>query len=166
MAYQHIEPKVGAQAFGDVSTTAKHGLGETAKGRDSSLFDADFIYAKASAAITQYMTVWIKSTKHAAAITDTLSKTGGLPAFAQVAFAADEYGWFLRQGNCQVLSNNDADKDLALYVMASAGVLNTTTTSVMIQGITLTSSATATVSAVTAVANYPSVVRAVTLGAV
>lgn len=161
MAYTIIEPGIiGAQAIADVDTTANHTIGTKVRAVDPTLGGAEFVYVQASAAIVQYDCVWVKEDHEAAAITNALAETGGFPAIAAATLAADEYGWVLIKGKTQVRVAADADSGAELYVTASAGVLDDPASlSNMIQGIVLISSATGTVTAVSAVANYPTVFR-------
>ena len=102
MAYYVTTPQIGAQKLSEVSTTAKHVLGEEVAARDTTVTgvkEATFISAKASAAILQYDCVMIKgATGFAARMADAHAKLAGQVAFAQIAFAADEYGWFMQNG--------------------------------------------------------------------
>ena len=168
MAYYITTPKVGSQVLTTTSTTqGPHILGERAIARDPSVTgvkEATFIYVKASVACVQYDTVWIKGASgFTAPISDTLAKTPGQVGFAQVAFAADEYGWVMQDGLPLIRLTSSTEKNVALYVNASAGVLSGATHSTQILGVVALTSVTTTVGAVTCVAKFPTVMRAASL---
>lgn len=169
MAYYITTPKIGAQALNATQTTQAtgHALGEMVTARDTTVTgvqDATFIYAKASVAILQYDAVWIKGgSGFAGKISDTLAKTPGQIAFAQVAFAADEYGWFMQQGLPVIRLKPGTDQNTALYVNASVGTLGGATLSNAVLGVVALTSVTTTVGAVTCVSKFPTVMRAASL---
>ena len=164
MAFYFTTPRIGAQPLGNVQTTQStaHRLMEEVMATDGT-YGSTFMYVKASAAILQYDTVWVKITGFAAKITDTLAKTPGHVGFAQVAFAADEYGWVMRTGNPTVRLTSATEKNVALYVNASAGVLSGATASSEVLGIVAVTSVTTTVGAVACIASFPVVMRAASL---
>ena len=164
MAYTIIQPILGAQPIAETSTTKKHPLGTVVNATDETLGEGTFIYAKASAAVLQYDCVWVKgATQFAAKITDTLAKTPGDVAFAQIAFAADDYGWFQRNGSPTVRCKPGTDQNTALYVNASAGTLSTATLSNQVLGVVAVTTVTTTVGAVQCRASFPTVMRAASL---
>ena len=145
MAYTIVDPILGAQPISETSTTKRHPLGTVVRATDETLGEGAFIYAKASAAILQYDAVWVKgSSQFAAKISETLVKTPGDVAFAQIAFAADEYG----------------------FVNASVGTLGGVTASQMILGVVAVTSVTTTVGAIQCRASFPTVVRTLIANAV
>jgi len=124
----------------------------------------DWVFVLASIAITQYDTVAIKANGNAAPITEALSKSNHQIGFAQVAFTAGDHGWVMARGNPTIRAAASCAVAVALYITATAGVLDDAVTSQMIQGVVLGSAASAGgVSAVGAVAAYPTVRRAATL---
>jgi len=167
MAYTIVDPILGAQPISEVSTTKRHPLGTVVRATDETLGEGAFIYAKASAAILQYDAVWVKgSSQFAAKISETLVKTPGDVAFAQIAFAADEYGWFQRQGSPTVRCKPGTEKNTALFVNASVGTLGGVTASQMILGVVAVTSVTTTVGAIQCRASFPTVVRTLIANAV
>ena len=164
MAYFFVDGRVGAQPIGTTSTTKNHPLGTRVRAQDPSLGEGIFIYAKASAAVLQYDAVWIKgSSQFAAKVTDTLAKSPGDIAFAQVAFAADEYGWFQTCGSPTVRIKPGTEGNTALYVNASAGTLGGATLSNCVLGVVALTSVTTTVGAVQCRASFPIVMRSASL---
>ncbi len=164
MAYLFVTPRIGAQPIATTSTTQLHKLGELVRAQDSTLGEGSFMYAKASAIIPQYSCVMIKgATQFAAMISDTFAKAPGDVAFAQVAFNADEYGWFQQNGSPTVRCKPGTDANTALYVNASIGTLQTTTLSNCVLGVVATTSVTTTVGAVQCRASFPVVMRSLSL---
>ena len=155
MAYIMTDPVIGAQAFADVSTTAKHNLLEKRRGTDSTSGGGDFVYVQASMAIVQYDAVVIKANGKIIKTMETAYKSG-VPAFAQIAFANDDYGWVLLNGKPLVRLTSGTDQNVPLYVNASDGVLSGATTSCVIRGLVAQTSVTTTVNAVTCIAQFPS----------
>lgn len=165
MAYQPIESRVGLQPIATVSTTQSHPLGTKIKAVDSAVAaEGSFIYAKASIAILQYDAVVIKANGFAVKTNEITYKAPCEIAFAQVAFAADEYGWFQQSGLPIVRLAPTTEKDAALYMNVSDGVLSGVTTSAMIAGLIAVTSVTTTVNAVTCKCSYPILVRQLHLG--
>lgn len=164
MAYTIAENSLIGQQIGDVSTTAKHNLGKEIAAKDRSVTgvkEGTFVYFKASAAIVQYSAIWIKASNgFGAMLSDTNSKLAGQPAFAQIAFAADEYGWAMQNGLPVVRLKPGTEGGTALYVNASVGTLSGATTSSQVLGIVALTSVTTTVGAVTCMAKFPVVLRA------
>lgn len=164
MAYTVAENTLIGQAFGDVSTTAKAQLGQVVRAKDQSVTGikhATFVYFKASAAIVQYSAIWIKGASgFGAMLSDTNSKSAGQPGFAQIAFAADEYGWAMQNGLPIVRLKPTTEGNTALYVNASVGTLTGVTASTQILGVVALTSVTTTVGAVTCVSKFPVVLRA------
>lgn len=165
MAYVISRNLAGGQPISAVSTTQKHGLLETVKAKDSSYGEGDFIYAKASAAITTGSFVSIDyATGFAQVVTDALAKASvGIIAKAEGTFAADEWGWFMRQGTGLGRIKPATEGNTALYVNASAGVLGGTTLSNMVVGAVAVTSVTTTVGSVTCHINFPFISRAESL---
>ncbi len=155
MAYLLVDPRIGAQPIGTTSTTKLHPLGTRIKAVDPTLGEGTFIYAKASAAILQFDAVWVKSAQTAAQISLTFAATAGEIAFAQVAFAADAYGWFQLTGSPSVRLTSSTEKGTPLYVNASNGVLSGLTNSIVVLGVVAVTSVTTTVGAVQCRASFP-----------
>ena len=104
-----------------------------------------YVYVKASAAFTLGDCIAIKAGYTAAPMTDALSKTVSLVGVAsKVAFTIDYYGWVQTGGSFDNLRVAiDCEPAKPLYITATAGVLDDATLSSMIQGIQITTSATA-----------------------
>jgi hypothetical protein len=104
-----------------------------------------WVYVKASAAFTLGDCVAVKSGYKGSPMTDALSKAAQEVAVAsKVAFATDDYGWVQTAGafaNLRVAI--DCEPKVPLYITATAGVLDDATLSSMIQGVQITTSATA-----------------------
>jgi hypothetical protein len=105
----------------------------------------NWVYVKASAAFTLGDCIAIKAGYKGSPMTDALSKTAQEVGVAsKVAFAIDSYGWVQTAGafdNLRVAI--DCEPAKPLYITATAGVLDDATLSSMIQGIQITTSATA-----------------------
>ena len=156
MAYLHVEPRIGAQPIGTTSTTKRHPLGTMVRATDLTLGEGYFMYAKASIALLAGDAVWIKgATQFAAKVSVGNAVTAGDIAFAQVAFAADEYGWFQRTGSPTIRLTSSTEKETPLYVNASAGVLSGLTNSIVVLGVVAVTSVTTTVGAVQCRASFP-----------
>jgi len=160
MAYVITENLIGAQALSEASTTKNHPLRKVIKATDATNGEGTFIYAQASLAILQYDAVFIKPNGKAVKTNEITYKLAATAAYAQIAFAADEYGWFQQTGLPLVRLAPATEKETALYVNVSDGVLSGVTSSCMIAGIVAVTSVTTTVNAVTCVANFPVILRA------
>ena len=120
-----------------------------------------FVYVVASTSITQYDAVLVKNGYQIAQLTTDLGKGAVEVAFAQCAFAIGEYGWVQVTGRPLIRVGADCDKELALFTTTTGGVLDDATTSVMIQGVVATTSVTGSTTAVSCVAQFPTLSRAV-----
>lgn len=122
-------------------TTAKeHALGTVATGTDGT----EWVYCVSSGAITQFQAVGINEDYDAYSLTSTLAAQSDKIGFAQVAFAAGEYGWIATRGsNIKVRTKASALADTQLWTTASAGVLDDATAAgaFKIDGVVLVSSA-------------------------
>lgn len=127
---------------------------------------AEWVYVQASASLTIYDAVAIKADYKAKQLTLDGAKAAVEVGFAQVAFEVGSYGWVQVTGHPLINLAADCDKELALYATATGGVLDDATTSAMIQGVVCTTSVTGATTAATCVAQFPTIARAVTLGAV
>ena len=104
----------------------------------------EWVYVKASAAFTLGDCVAIKQGYTGSPMTDALSKTVSMVGVASVAFTLDYYGWVQTSGVFAGLRVAiDCEPAKPLYITATAGVLDDATLSSMIQGIQITTSATA-----------------------
>ena len=104
-----------------------------------------WVYVKASAAFTAGDCVAIRDTGRATPLTLTIAKTAlRRVGFAQVATAVDSYAWVQEFGAVtSIRVAVDCEPKVALYPTATAGVLDDATASVMIQGVCISTSATA-----------------------
>ncbi len=101
----------------------------------------EYVFVKASAAITQYFTVWIKSSFSAVHGTLALGASGGEFAVAPVAVTLDGYGWMQTMGTGIVKCIGGNAANASLYMSGTAGHIDDATLSVHVMGITLTSAA-------------------------
>tara|TARA_S200002703_G_C3780738_1_gene240562 strand:+ start:245 stop:697 length:453 start_codon:yes stop_codon:yes gene_type:complete len=109
-----------------VTTTQTFGLLD----RSCNHLGNEMIYVQASGAIAQYAAVGVDETGQAAELTKAMADDGYHIAFAQVAFADNEYGWVVTRGQdieCKLAASCAAD--VALYTTATAGVLDDLSTS-------------------------------------
>jgi hypothetical protein len=105
-----------------------------------------WMYVYASSAITQYDYVCIDEDSKVASGTKALVDAGYAIGFAQVAFAAAEYGWvpLEARGNANVRVAASCAADVALYTTASAGVLDDASSSqTQVKGVVIVTAVTA-----------------------
>ena len=124
----------------NTSTTKEHALGTVATGSDGT----EWVYCVSSGAITIYQAVGINEDYDAYSLTSALSAQSDKVGFAQVAFAAGEYGWVATRGtNIKVRTKASAAADTQLWTTASAGVLDdaTAASAQKIDGIVLVAAA-------------------------
>lgn len=106
-------PIVGAN-LGATSTEAQFALGTRVIGDAGT----EWMYVRAGSAVTQYDVVAINSSYSAVPVTSTLAGQGITPGFAQIAFAANDYGWVALKGasGLRVRTGASTVKDSLLYV--------------------------------------------------
>lgn len=156
MAYTHVEPRLGAQPFAETSSTLRHTLGTTLRGKDPSLGESDFTYCIASNSVAQYDAVAIKAGYTIAPLTITNGKLAVEIGFVQIANGTkDTYMWVQRGGRPIVKLALATQKDVPLFASATGGVLTSVSTSVMIQGVVAITEATNSANAKTCVSRYP-----------
>ena len=148
------------------SAELTQGKGFTVGNRRTDEAGQTWMYIQASASLTQYDAVAIKANYKGLQLTIDGGKGAIEVGFAQVAFEVGDYGWVQITGRPLIRLAADCDKELALYATAVGGVLDDATVSTMINGVVCTTSVTGAVTAATCVAQFPTIVRAVTLGAV
>lgn len=122
---------IGAN-FSVTSTDAKFKPGTMVLGTDGTRW----IYAKASATLTQYDCVVIDSSFKANAITSALCTEGASIAWPQVGVLTDEYFWGAMEGrtiNIRVAAA--CASNVALYTTATAGVLDDTAANCLINNV-------------------------------
>lgn len=135
------------------STTQKFALGTQVQCAGTT-----FHYVKSGEAISQYMAVAIDEDWLAKKVTLALADADHKFGAAQVAFSASNYyGWVATQGsNFSVLVRASCAADAALFTTSSAGVLDDATTSGVLTGIVVVTSATSSgTQAEEALANFP-----------
>lgn len=104
--------------------TAQFALGTIVHGDNGT----EWIYVKASGAITQYDCVGINEDFDAYAMLRTLSQDSDRIGFAQSAFTTAYYGWVaLRGSQIKVRVKASCAADAQLWTTASAGVLDDAT---------------------------------------
>ncbi len=115
-------------------------LGEKGAGTNGT----EWIYCKASGAVTEYQAVGIDEDFTAYPLTTALAARSDLIGFAQVACATTYYTWVATKGSdIKVRTKASAVADTQLWTTASAGVLDDATAAgaMKIDGVTLVSSA-------------------------
>ena len=117
---------------GDLTTPtsdAKHAVGTIAHGNDGS----EWMYVKATTALTQYDVVAINGSFEAAPASSTLAAQGYRPGTAQVAFTVNYYGWVALRGiGLKVRTAASTTKDSRLLIGTtgnSNGVVGTSSAS-------------------------------------
>lgn len=111
---------VGAN-FGTPGTSADFSVGSRAIGTNGT----EWVYVKASAALTQYAAVAVDEDYNATSLTKALADAGHRVGWAQAAFAANDYGWVAISGsNIQGRVAASCAADVALYTTATAGVMD------------------------------------------
>jgi hypothetical protein len=137
---------VGAN-FAETHTSPKFNLGDRAYGADST----EWVYVQADGAITKYDCVGVDENFQASPATSAIGNAAWAPAFAQVAFADNEYGWVATRGSNIYVRAKSAVPDTQLYVGTASGgtgtagvVVSTTATSlVKLNGVVLITTASA-----------------------
>lgn len=117
----------GPSDYNETSSTILYGKGFGLGDSSTDQNGAEWRYVQASAAITQYDTVWVNETYDAAPITKALAGTTGQVASAQVAFASGDYGWVQVANGAvtlRVAASSTADSNL--WTSDTAGVLTST----------------------------------------
>ncbi len=115
-------------------------LGEKGKGTNGS----EWVYAKASGAVTAYQAVGIDEDFTAYPLTSALAARSDFLGFAQAACATTYYTWIATKGSdIKVRTKASAVADTQLWTTASAGVLDdaTSAAALKIDGVVLVSSA-------------------------
>ena len=99
-------------------------LGTRAVGNDGS----EWIYVVANGTIAANATVIINNAFVIAATTGAAAVSGipNMVGFAQVAFAANTYGWVMLRGKPTILVAANTDVNTALWTTDTAGVLSST----------------------------------------
>lgn len=137
--YKAITPIAGFAALKTPSTTQEFALGTRVFANGT-----EFQYVKSGEAISQYMSVAIDEDYLAKKLTLALCDAKHKWGAAQVAFSASlQYGWVAVAGsNFNILVKLSCAADAALFTTSSAGVLDDTSTSGVLLGVTIVTSAT------------------------
>ena len=99
MAFQHIEPMIGAQAIADTSTTQKYDLGMIVKARDSTLGVGEFIYLKGVASTV--IGDWVGySPALGTSVRAVANGTYPLAVAMSTCNTTTKFGWYQISGNC------------------------------------------------------------------
>lgn len=140
--------------LGSTSSTQEHTLGARATGNKGT----EWRYVKATVAISQYDTVMFGRDWYAEPATATGVATGDMIGFAQVAFAAGDYGWVCTKADTLTVAvSATATAAVQIYIASTSGKLSTTTGSGSLEGVFLdaTTSASTGVTLTTAIAIQP-----------
>jgi hypothetical protein len=140
--------------LGSTSTTMEHTLGSRTTGNNGTVWR----YVKATVAVSAYDTVTFPNTWIIQPATPTTVATGGNVGFAQVAFAAGEYGWVCTEADKITVSvSATTTAAIQLYIATTSGKLSTTSSSGTLGGVFVdaTTSASTGVTLTTAIARAP-----------
>lgn len=140
--------------LGATSATQEHALGTRAVGNNGTVWR----YVQATSAVDAYDTVMFGKDWLIAPATATGVATGDNIGFAQVDFAAGEYGWVCTEADTiQVAVSATATAAVQIYIATTAGKLSTTSSSGTLEGVFLdaTTSASTGVTLTTAIARAP-----------
>lgn len=141
------------------TSTADFAVGDMCRGSDGSVW----VYVKATTALTQYDVAWVDVSGNAAPVTSTNVLTAGRPAFAQVAFTINYYGWVMLTGPATIRAAASCQPSVPLYTTDTAGVVDDATGSLsqsQLIGLVLSSSASAGgITGVAGFGNSPTVRR-------
>lgn len=113
--------------FSSTTTSPEFAVGQTVLATDG----GEWVYVKAAEAIDQYHSVAVTAAFLAYKLTNTNAVQDNFYASAQIAFAADAYGWVAKRligGYIRVKAS--CAKNVALYTTATAGELDDTATSI------------------------------------
>lgn len=142
------------------TTDQKFPLGTVSHGTDGT----EWVYVQASGALSQYYAAGIDEDFQCAALTNTTAAGSPKPAWPQVAFADNEYGWVpVRGSNISAKTRASCAADVLLYTTASAGRLDDTVggSGLAVEGVVLVTAASASTSASNTVreilATYPKI---------
>ncbi len=121
--------------------------------------DSEFVFVKASAAITLGDVVQITTAFNASAVTTSAGSFGLLLGVAPVAIASGAYGWVQRSGYCSggIRVVGSTGDNVQLYTTTVGGVISSaaTTGNKTISGIIITATAGSTTGAVAGIINKP-----------
>lgn len=117
----------------------------------------EYIFVQASSAIAQYDVVQLTAAYAAASLNTAGGLRGNLVAVAQVAFAANDYGWVQVKGPCTMNVKASCAANVRLNTTATAGAPDDdgTATTKQIQGAYLTTARGGTDGSAPGILNYP-----------
>jgi hypothetical protein len=119
----------------------------------------EFMFVKASSAISQYDFVGISTNFNAAQLTSTTAAAAPIVAVAQVAIASGAYGWVCLRGGA--VSGNvilSTAASVALYPTTVPGYLSATTLVAKVDGVVCTTSRGTTNGSTAVLMSYPTIV--------
>lgn len=116
-------PSLGVK-LGSTDTVPKVQLGSKIETSDG----GEAVYCISSGAVSQYALCGINEDFDVYMMTSALAAQSDRLGFAQIAFAAGEYGWvYTRGSNIKVRTKASAVADAQLWTTASAGVVDDAT---------------------------------------
>ena len=117
----------------------------------------NWLYVQADGAVSAGDTVAITSAFQATRATIALAMAGQMLAFAQVAFADNDFGWVPVSGNpLVVLVSATSTVNVPLYIGTTSGHLSTTGSSATVAGLALMTANTSTaVASFNAIVSWP-----------
>lgn len=102
-------------------STAQFKLGAVARGS----FGQEYMYVLTSGTLSQGSLVAIDEAFTARGCTTAIAKTAGFPAWAQIAFATDVYGWVATKGSKLYGKQKDGTlADALLFTSTSVGIMS------------------------------------------
>lgn len=138
----HATSGILGSNFTALTSTAEFNVGTRGFGGDG----GEWVYVKATTALTQYDTAAIDEDYNAVPLTKALADAGHRIGWPQVAFTANSFGWVALGGaniRCRVAASCAAD--VALYTTATAGVLDDDATAqTKINGVRIVTAGTST----------------------
>ena len=154
----HLTSGILGANLASPTTTQDFPLGQRSLGTDGT----EYVYVQANGALTQYYAAGVDEDFQCAPLSNTTAAGAPQPAFPQVAFADDEYGWVpVRGSNISVKTRASCAADVLLYTTASAGRLDDTVggSGIAVEGVVIVVAASASTSASNtvreALATYP-----------
>lgn len=110
-------------------------LGTKLEGSDNT----EWVFVQAGEALTQYACLTIDEDFQAVEAGTTAAVAGHMVGFAQVAFSDNDFGWVATQGtNITARIAGSCAADVQLYLSGTDGILDDTSTGVLLRGVTAT----------------------------
>lgn len=123
--------------------------------------ESDFVFVKATAAVSAGNLCTISSAFTVAGATTTTALYGNLLGYAVGDIASGAFGWVQRAGAVSggILAVANTNPNVKLYATATAGLTSSTSTTgnKTLLGVTITTTATSSATGTAATLNYPSV---------